>query len=110
MTLCARRESPNSRRFISSREELLHAAFVRSPVFATPEQTLRANILHLVIGVTVLIAVSFLPLIVIMQPGTLSRGAPSAAFICGLGLALLMSIDLVERGWPRSCSPVVLLR
>ena len=59
------------------------------PVFATPEETLRANILHLVIVVTVLIAVSFLPLIVIMQPGTLSRGAPSAAFICGLGLALL---------------------
>ena len=59
------------------------------PVLATPEETLRANILHLVIGVTVLIAVSFLPLIVIMQPGTMSRSAPSAAFIFGLGLSLL---------------------
>ena len=59
------------------------------PVFATPEETLRANILHLVIGATVLIVVGFLPLIVIMQPGTMSRGAPAAAFICCLGLSLL---------------------
>ena len=59
------------------------------PVFATPEQTLRARILHLVAGVTGLIAVGFLPLIAIMQPGTLSRGATAAVFISGLGATVL---------------------
>jgi len=59
------------------------------PVFDTPEQTLRARILHLVIGVTVLIAAGFLPLIAIMEPATLSRAVSATAFIGGLGLLLL---------------------
>ena len=43
------------------------------PVFASPEQTLRARILHVVVGVTMLVAVGFLPLIAIMQPATATR-------------------------------------
>ena len=59
------------------------------PAFPSPEQTLRARILHLVIGATALIAVGFLPLIVILQPATMSRGVVAAVFIFGLGLGLL---------------------
>jgi hypothetical protein len=59
------------------------------PVFAAPDQTLRARILHVVAGVTGLIAVGFLAPIVIMQPGTLSRGATAAVFIAGLGATVL---------------------
>lgn len=59
------------------------------PVFSTPEQTLRARVLHQVIGVTVLIAIGLLPLIAMMQPATISRSLAAAAFISGLGLLLL---------------------
>ena len=59
------------------------------PIFASPEQTLRARILHLVIGVTLLICVGFLPPIMVMQPETWSRGVPAMVFISCLGLALL---------------------
>jgi PAS domain S-box-containing protein len=60
-----------------------------APVFASPEQTLRARILHLVIGITCLITVGFFPLIVMMQPATISRSVPAAVFLSGLTLALL---------------------
>jgi len=59
------------------------------PVFATPEQTLRARILHLVVGSTVLVAVGFLPLIVVTQPATTSRGVSAVVFISALGLVVL---------------------
>ena len=60
-----------------------------APVFADPEQTLRARILHLVIGATCVIAVGFFTPIVILQPETMSRSALAAVFISGLGLFLL---------------------
>jgi len=60
-----------------------------SPVFATPEQTLRARILHWVIGVTVLTAVAFFPLIVITQPATGTRAVAAGAFVSTVGLLLL---------------------
>ena len=59
------------------------------PVFASPEQTLRARIVHVVVGVTMLVAVGFLPLIAIMQPATATRGVSAAVFIAALGLVLL---------------------
>jgi len=59
------------------------------PVFADPEQTLRARIVYLVIVFTGLIAVSFLPLIGILQPAAFSRAALAAVSIAGLSLALL---------------------
>jgi len=59
------------------------------PILESPQQTLRARILHSVIGVTGLVAISFLVLIGVAQPATLSRALPAAAFIVVMGLVLL---------------------
>jgi len=63
--------------------------FFSPPAFTNPEQTQRSRILHFVICGTLLVTLSFITLVMIHQPATVSRGMSTLVFVSTLCLVLL---------------------
>jgi len=64
-------------------------SLLAAPTFDSREQTQRSRILHFVIWGTVLVTASFVTLVMIHQPATVSRGVSTIAFVSVLSVALL---------------------
>jgi hypothetical protein len=62
---------------------------IAPPTLTLEEGTQRAHIFHRAVWAIVPIAVAFLTLVAINQPGTLSQAAPAGVFVVFLGVVVL---------------------